>query len=125
MINDPAARDFSTVRTPILSFLVAHEIFRAELNAKFGTYTSMRGKNVNPTKAADTRRAKRHALWAGIFSQLGGRAGTTSLANTVERAPMSVHSTMQLLESERMVVRDGVIKHPGNGRDQIIWKWVG
>ena len=126
MIDDPIARDFSAVRTPVLSTLIQHELFRIKLAAVFGAPArKVRGYNCDHDKRRATMRAKMHDRWEEVFDQVGGRAGTTQLAVTAGRPPMSVHGSLHTLESDGLIVRDGVMAHRGGGRDQVIWKWVG
>lgn len=126
MIDDPIARDFSAVRTPVLSLLIQHELFRIKIAAKLGVPVKVgRGYGCDHEKRKLTMRTKMHTEWRKRFKEVGWRAGTTQLAGSAGRSTMSVHSTMRKLEADGVVVRDGSIPHPGNGRDQTIWKWVG
>ena len=124
-MNLEGERDYSAVRTPVLDFLIQHELFRIELAERFkgSGKVSRRGeRNIEKTKA--TYRARRRANWEPIFKKLGWRAGTSAIAAQVARSSMSVHGSMTLLLKDGFVVKDGTIPHPGNGRDQTIWKWV-
>lgn len=125
MINDPIARDFGAVRTPVLSFLIEHELFRIKLNGVFVVpEKEVRSTSRDYTLQSVALRKKMHKDWKARFKKVGWRAGTAQLANLTGRSTMSVHNSLRKLEADAVVVRDGKIPHPGNGPDQIIWKWV-
>lgn len=123
MTND---RDYSAVQTPVLSFLIAHELFRLQPAEMFCAQVKPVKKvpRCNYAKRKVTLRARMHAQWEKIFGQLKNRASTSQLAALSDRGNVSVGHAMRALEEDGVVVRDGKIPHSRNGRDQIIWKWV-
>lgn len=127
-MNLDAERDYSAVRSPVLDFLIQHEVFRIEIAERLGVAAEAEKRAYPKTateKSAATRIRNRHIFWQGIFRGLKWRAGTAALGLTTGRGTMSSHNSMRLLESEKFVARDGSIPHPANGRDQVIWKWTG
>lgn len=132
MIDDPIARDFSTVRTPVLSFLINHELFRIELAEKLGVPVapvkkeSKRGKRDND-KLQATYREHRRKKWEPIFKSLGGSGDTVQLAVAAKRKGVAINNTMYLLIKDGFVVREALsnVRRGEGGRKAQVWKWVG
>lgn len=125
-MNLDGERDYSAVRTPVLGFLIQHELYRIELAERFGAplnSVSCRGQR-DIAKVKATYRERRRKKWEAVFKALGWRAGTSAVAKQVGQSNVVIHSTMNLLMEDGFVVKDGSLPHPGNGRPQTIWKWV-
>jgi len=125
-MNLDGERDYSAVRTPVLGFLIQHELYRIELAERFGAPlnpVSRRGQR-DMAKVRATYRERRRKKWEQVFKALNWRAGTSAIATHVGQSSVTLYTTLQLLIEDGFVVKDGTIPHPGNGRPQVIWKWV-
>jgi len=125
-MNLDGERDYSAVRTPVLGFLIQHELYRIELAERFGAPLnpiSRRGQR-DIAKVKATYRERRRKKWEAVFKALGWRAGTSAVAKQAGQSNVVINSTMRLLLEDGFVVKDGSLPHPGNGRPQTIWKWV-
>lgn len=125
-MNLNGERDYSAVRTPVLGFLIQHELYRIELAERFGAPLNpvSRCRQRDIAKAKATYRERRRKKWEAVFKALDWRAGTSAVARQVGQSNVVINSTMKVLLEDGFVVKDGTIPHPGNGRPQTVWKWV-
>jgi hypothetical protein len=76
-------------------------------------------------KQRATIRRKMVARWRKVFAELGWRAGTATLALNMGYSHAGAYHSLRILFESGVITKDGIIPHPHNGRDQIIWLWVG
>lgn len=94
---------------------------------------STRGQHLHTPEASARWHAvmkeKRHAKWGGHFKQFPDMTATTSQITKLEgQDPSAVYRALKLLSKEEPPAVAMVGRVPpskGNGRPQIVWKWIG
>jgi hypothetical protein len=80
-------------------------------------------------KQLETKRIKRHAKWRAHFAECPDMTGTTAaLSNACGQAPSPTYHALSLLVKEvppPVAIVGRIPPSKGNGRDQVIWKWIG
>ena len=76
-------------------------------------------------KRRATFKAKRYALWRGIFDVLGWeKVSTPRVAALRGQSNIVALEGLYNLEKERLVKRDGTARSSGS-RQCILWTWIG
>lgn len=113
--------------------------YLAQMLSTGPTLTSKQVKSSTTVRKSDTPEAraklratvqkKRRTKWRAYFAQFPDMtATTTQLSNACGQAPSPTHLILKKLSLEEnpVVARAGTTPPSrGNGKDQIIWKWIG
>ena len=110
-MNDPTARDYGHVKTPILAFLISHELFRIEMAERFPPPPKVkvaRTTAVTPAKTTGPKLKQQRADKRYLTMLSGGPLTTRVIASRMALSHMGCLSNLYSLEERKLIKRSKI-----------------